>query len=299
MIESNAQLRRHVAGVPFDFISPQKVLKTIEHWRQSGRREYIEVNNPNAVVCCRQDWEMMRATLRAGLSLPDGVGVVLAALVLGYHRRHRVTGPALMLHLCDRGRQFGYRHYFYGGGPGVAQRLAERLTKRFDGLSVAGIYTPPFTSLSRWEDALVIQKINSARPDIVWVGLGCPKQEKWMLAHVDRIHAPAMIGVGAAFDFHSGAVKWAPKFIRRCGMEWLYRLLMEPTRMWSRNVRGLQFAALVMQQSLQHHLLGDAGALSPRIPAMQPLPNMDEAIDSVLIPLRAMENELVAMKLVA
>src|SRR5450432_6144 len=213
MLDTSLPARRHVAGIPFDFVSPDFVLEKIEDWRASGRRDYIAVNNPNAVVCCRRDREMMRATMNAGLALPDGVGVVLAALMLGYYRQHRVAGPSLMLHLCNHGRRLGYRHYFYGGGAGVAERLVKNLSEKFLGIEIAGHHTPPFRQLTRGQDAIEVERINMARPDIVWIGLGCPKQEKWMLQHVGRIEAPAMIGVGAAFDFHSGLIKWAPKLI--------------------------------------------------------------------------------------
>lgn len=246
--------RLDVAGIGFDFISKQQVLQTIEHWRQTGRQSYIAVNNPYAVMCCHTDRQMMQATLNAGLALPDGVGVVLAALMLGYYRKHRVTGPALMLYLCDRTRKLGYRHFLYGGDQGVAERLAERLCQRFPGLKIVGTYCPPFRALTPEEDAQVVRLINASHADIVWVGLGCPKQEKWMLAHVGRIQATAMIGVGAAFDFHSGAVRWAPAWVRRCGMEWLYRLILDPRRMWRRNLRSVEFALAVAQQSLQRHL---------------------------------------------
>src|ERR1700733_10692148 len=231
--------RRYVAGVPFDFVAPDDVLEMIQQWRRDGRREFIAVNNPNAVICCRRDREMMRATTSAALALPDGVGVVLAALMLGYYRQHRVTGPALMLHICDRGRKYGLRHYFYGSTPSVAARLTQQMCWRYPGMKIAGVYSPPFSPNPQDDDAL-IERINDTEPDIVWVGLGCPKQEKWMLANVGRIDAPAMIGVGAAFDFHSGIIKWAPWWIRKAGMEWLFRLMMEPKRMWRRNLRGMQ-----------------------------------------------------------
>jgi N-acetylglucosaminyldiphosphoundecaprenol N-acetyl-beta-D-mannosaminyltransferase len=217
---------------------------------------------------------MMRATMRAALALPDGVGVVLAALMLGYYRQHRVTGPALMLHLCDRGRKYGLRHYFYGSTPNIAARLTQQMGRRFAGMKIAGVYSPPFSSNPREEDEL-IERINKTRPDIVWVGLGCPKQEKWMLANVGRIDAPAMIGVGAAFDFHSGVMKWAPWWVRKAGMEWLFRLAMEPQRMWRRNVRGAQFVTLVVQEAMGRFLwpnvAGIAGALAEARPSLPKL----------------------------
>jgi N-acetylglucosaminyldiphosphoundecaprenol N-acetyl-beta-D-mannosaminyltransferase len=139
-----------------------------------------------------------------------------------------------MLQLCEDAREYGFRHFFYGGAEGVADKLAERLTGLFPGLQVAGTYCPPFRKLSEDEQDDVAAKINATQPDIVWVGLGAPKQEKWMAEQVRRIKAPAMIGVGAAFDFHSGNVQWAPRFVRRCGIVWAYRLAVEPRRMWRR-----------------------------------------------------------------
>jgi hypothetical protein len=140
------------------------------------------------------------------------------------------------------------------------------MSQKFPGMKIAGVYSPPFSTRSHDESA-IIERINDTQPDIVWVGLGCPKQEKWMLANVGRIDAPAMIGVGAAFDFHSGVVKWAPKWIRKSGMEWLFRLALEPRRMWRRNFRGMQFATLVMQQAMGKYLwptiASIAGTLAP------------------------------------
>jgi N-acetylglucosaminyldiphosphoundecaprenol N-acetyl-beta-D-mannosaminyltransferase len=151
-----------------------------------------------------------------------------------------------MLRLCDWGREFGYKHYFYGGAEGVADKLRDKLSQMFPGLQTAGTYCPPFRPLSKQEDEMIVEQINRTEPDIVWVGLGAPKQEKWMSAHLDKISATAMIGVGAAFDFHSGNVKWAPASIRKLGLEWAYRLAKEPKRMWRRNLDSLIFLAKVI-----------------------------------------------------
>jgi len=176
--------------------------------------------------------------------------LILAARLLGLKSRGRVTGPTLMLKLCDWGRERGYRHYFYGGKEGVAETLARRLSERFPGLEVAGTFSPPFRTLTEEEGAAVVEKINATRPDVVWVGLGAPKQEKWMAAHVGRIAAAALIGVGAAFDFHSGNVKWAPGWIRKIGMEWAWRLAHEPRRLWRRNLDSPLFLLAVMKQRI-------------------------------------------------
>lgn len=237
-----------ILGVRFSLPSYSDVLEGILEWREQDDRRYITMTPPYSVLMCHRDSVLRRSTDGAALTLPDGVGIILAARLLGYPHHGRVTGPTLMLKLCDRGREYGMRHFFYGGASGVAEILAERLTARFPGLAVAGTCCPPFRALSPEEDTEIVRQINEARADIVWVGLGSPKQEKWMADHVGRIDAPAMIGVGAAFDFHSGQVKWAPAWMRKMGIEWAYRLGTEPGRMWRRNVNSFVFLAKVLRQ---------------------------------------------------
>jgi len=239
-----------ILGVRFDLVDCDRVLRTIDEWRRQGVRRYVTITNPHSVMLCRRDAQMRSATRQAGLTLPDGVGVVAAARMLGYIHRGRVPGPSLMLHCCDYGRRLGLRHYFYGGKEGVPEKLIANFSAAFPGLIVAGGQSPPFHELSEAEDAHAVQLINAARPDVLWVGLGAPKQEKWMAAHLGRVNAAAMIGVGAAFDFHAGTVKWAPAWMRRCGLEWLHRLVREPRRMWRRNVDSPLFLAGVLCQRI-------------------------------------------------
>lgn len=237
----------NIAGVHFDLIDYRSIFEQIHTWRNDRTYgHYITITNPHSVLLCHRDPEMSRATSGACMTLPDGVGIVLAASLLGYKNYGRVTGPTLMLRLCDWGREFGYKHYFYGGAEGVADKLRDKLSQMFPGLQTAGTYCPPFRPLSKQEDEMIVEQINRTEPDIVWVGLGAPKQEKWMSAHLDKISATAMIGVGAAFDFHSGNVKWAPASIRKLGLEWAYRLAKEPKRMWRRNLDSLIFLAKVI-----------------------------------------------------
>jgi N-acetylglucosaminyldiphosphoundecaprenol N-acetyl-beta-D-mannosaminyltransferase len=240
-----------ILGVRFNLISYEDVLTTMKSWRAGSEHHYVTLTPPHSVLMCRQDEGLSAATEGAGLTLPDGVGIILAAKLLGYPDSGRVSGPTLLLRLCDWGRAEAFRHFYYGGAPGVAEALAGRLTTQFPGLTVAGSYCPPFRQLTPEEDAEAVRKINEAKPDIVWVGLGSPKQEKWMAEHVGRIEARALIGVGAAFDFHSGQVKWAPAWMRKMGIEWAYRLAHEPKRMWRRNVSSFVFLARVLHQSLQ------------------------------------------------
>jgi polysaccharide deacetylase family protein (PEP-CTERM system associated) len=240
--------RHNVLGVFFDLVGYEDVLNLIEHWRTTRARRYIVFTPPHSVLLCHRDAELQAATNEAGLVLPDGVGIILAAHLLNYRHHGRVTGPTFMLKLCDWGRQHHYRHYFYGGAEGVAEGLADTLCRKFPGLHMSGTCCPPFRPLTSQEEEATIERINTAEPDIVWVGLGSPKQEKWMRAHVGRIRAAALIGVGAAFDFHSGRRSWAPAPIRSVGLEWMYRFTLEPTRMWPRCITAPQFLLGVVRQ---------------------------------------------------
>ena len=219
-----------IEGVRFDLVDYDAVLRKIQEWRQVGERTYVCITNPHCVLLCHRDPAMAEATAGAGLTLPDGVGIVLAARILGYGRSARVTGPALMLRMCDQGREHDLRHYFYGGGEGVANRMSQRLAAAYPGLSIAGTSSPPFRPLTAEEESAELERMNRSKADVIWVGLGAPKQEKWMAAHRERLEATVLIGVGAAFDFHSGNVKWAPRWMRTLGLEWLYRTVHEPRR---------------------------------------------------------------------
>ena len=165
------------------------------------------------------------------VSLSFGGAPLLDRVNLQIDRGERVYGPDLMLAVCDAGRATGLRHYFYGGAPGVAELLKEKLTARYPGLEVVGTYTPPYRPLDTEELAALHADVARTRPDIIWVGLGTPKQEHFMAAHWRTLGAGLLIGVGAAFDFHSGRVRQAPRWVQRSGLEWFYRLCCEPRRL--------------------------------------------------------------------
>jgi len=239
----------NIGGVDFNLIKTANVPQIIAGWKEDKKRGCINLVNPHAVMLCRRDARMRQATEMADLNLADGVGIIVGAWMLGQGRHHRVTGPNLMLHICAAGRELGLRHYFYGGREGVAERLAERLEERFPGMRVAGTYCPPFRPLDAAETTEIAARINATSPDVIWVGLGAPKQEKWMADHIHRFNASALIGVGAAFDFHSGNVPWAPQWVRAIGCEWAYRLMIEPRRMWRRNLDSPLFLGCVALQA--------------------------------------------------
>ena len=179
----------------------------------------------------------------------DGMPVVWWCRHFGNAQASRVCGPDLLEAMCALGARKGHRHYFYGGTPEVLEKLVARLRSRFPGLIIAGYQAPPFRPLTEEEDNADVAAINAAEPDYVWVGLGMPKQEKWMLSHLGRIEAAALLGVGAAFDFHAGTKPRAPLWMQRSGFEWLFRLITEPRRLARRYlVDNSIFMAHVLSQ---------------------------------------------------
>jgi N-acetylglucosaminyldiphosphoundecaprenol N-acetyl-beta-D-mannosaminyltransferase len=217
-----------VCDIPVSMVGIDEVLTNIDcgigEQRTGG---YISITNTESMYHALRIPEHLRYIRGADYSLCDGVGVIVAGWAWG-HRIRRLNGPILQLECCRYGVARGWRHYFYGGKEGVAELMAQKLTAQFPGLIVAGSYCPPFRALSAAEDEAIVQRINDAKPDIVWVGLGLLKQERWIAEHLQRIKAPWMCGVGAAFDYHSGAVPWAPAWIRALGLEWLFRLIIQP-----------------------------------------------------------------------
>jgi N-acetylglucosaminyldiphosphoundecaprenol N-acetyl-beta-D-mannosaminyltransferase len=187
----------------------------------------------------------------ADMVATDGVPLVWLARRRGVPEGERVCGPDVMLSICDRGREGDLRHFFLGGRPGTPEALAARLDERFPGITVAGALSPPFRVLSPEEDVELVANINSSRPDVVWIGLGSPKQEFWAAEHADRLTASLVLPVGAAFDFHSGQLRRAPKWMQRLGLEWLFRLAAEPRRLFLRYVRtNAQFAIAVLKDEI-------------------------------------------------
>ena len=229
-----ATARFDVLGVPVSAITMADALETIDAWIRGRSPHYVCVTGVHGVMESQRDDELRRIHEGAGLVTPDGMPLVWMAHLLGHPRVERVYGPDLLLACCEMSTRRGYRHFFYGGAPGVGERLAARLEARFPGLSVAGLYSPPFRPLTPEEDAALVDRINAARPDIVWVGLSTPKQERWMAAHVGRLQAPVLVGVGAAFDFHAGVKRQAPRWMQRSGLEWSFRLMTEPRRLGKR-----------------------------------------------------------------
>jgi len=230
--------RVNILGVGVSAINMSMALDFMERAIAQGLRTYVSVCPVSTVLACLDDPAIRRAVNGAGLVTPDGMPIVWLTRVAGHPHVSRVYGPDLMLDFCARSVRLGYRHYFYGGVEGVPKQLAAVLITRFPGLQVTGGYSPPFQPLRPEEDAEVVDRINAACPDVVWVGLGSPKQDLWMATHRERLEAPLLVGVGAAFDFYTGRVRQAPRWMMRIGLEWLFRLCQEPRRLWHRYLLG-------------------------------------------------------------
>jgi N-acetylglucosaminyldiphosphoundecaprenol N-acetyl-beta-D-mannosaminyltransferase len=211
---------------------------TIDSWISRREQNYVCVTGVHGVMESQQDDELRRIHNEAGMATPDGMPLVWLGRRAGAPHMERVYGPDLMLEVVSRGLDSGWRHYFYGGQPGVPQELSRQLQARFPGLEVVGAWSPPFRQLVPNEIENVTAAINATNADIVWVGLSTPKQERWMSEFRPRLNAPVLIGVGAAFDIHSARARQAPRWMRQRGLEWFYRLLHEPRRLAGRYLRN-------------------------------------------------------------
>lgn len=223
----------NILGVRVAVTDMEKTVALMESQLENWRGEYVCVANVHTTVTASEDEAYLKVQNGAVMVLPDG-GPLSA-----YSRRHdfeearRVTGPDLMLRLMEISPAKGYRHFFYGSTEETLERMRKRLTVDYPGLQVCGMISPPFRALSPEEDAAIVDKINETNPDFVWVGLGAPKQEIWMNQHQGRVNG-LMIGVGAGFDYYAGNIKRAPMWMQKCSLEWLYRLMQDPKRLFMR-----------------------------------------------------------------
>lgn len=243
--------RVRVSGVAVTNASMHEVLLHIDaNIRAARLPKYMVITNTESMFFAGKDHDHAEFIEQADLSCCDGIGVVLAGRAQGV-AVPRLYGTDMVERCCEFGVARGWRHYFYGGKPGVAEMMRDNLSSRFPGLVVAGLCSPPFRQLSAEEDQRIVDTINAANPDILWVGLGLLKQERYIAAHLGHIRTPWMAGVGAAFDYHAGTVRQAPPHIHALGLYWLYRLLYEP-RMFVRNARSAAFLLKSLFPSQTH-----------------------------------------------
>jgi N-acetylglucosaminyldiphosphoundecaprenol N-acetyl-beta-D-mannosaminyltransferase len=243
-----------VLGVPLALTDYERTMEWMDATVASGGRGYVCVAAVHTVMACQEDAELRAAVLGSDLTVPDGQPLVWAMNALGHDLPSRVYGPDLMARWCERAALTGARTFLYGGrNQGALVQLALNLRTRYPGLKIVGGYSPPHRPLTDEEEAFVVDEIDRSHADVVWVGIGVPKQEKWMAAMRGRLQAPVLVGVGAAFDFHAGLVAQAPNWMQSLGLEWAYRLSREPRRLWRRYVRyNPRFVTGFLRQLLRH-----------------------------------------------
>jgi N-acetylglucosaminyldiphosphoundecaprenol N-acetyl-beta-D-mannosaminyltransferase len=230
--------RVEILGVPLALTDYEEMLHWIDTMVSSGERGYVCACNVHTVMRAGEDAELRRALPGAALNVPDGQPLVWAINALGHELPGRVYGPELMSRSCALAAERGHRLYLYGGrNQGALVQLALNLRHKYPGVKIVGGYSPPHRPLTEEERIAVAAEINRSGADIVWAGIGVPKQEKWMAAMRPELEAPVLVGVGAAFDFHAGLVPQAPFWIQEAGLEWAYRLAHEPRRLWRRYLR--------------------------------------------------------------
>ena len=238
-------LRSHISA-----LSLEQAVAITQSWIEQHERHYVNLCTADTVLQAYDSPALARILDESGLAAPDGMPLVW----LGRRRTRdvqRVYGPDLMLRICKAGLKSKTRHFFYGATPEVLDALKANLEVKFPGLVVAGTMAPPFRPLTENEETETAHIITTACPDIVWVGLGTPKQDFWVARFRTLLDAPAMVAVGAAFNFHAGHIPQAPRWMMRCGLEWLFRLIIEPRRLWRRYLLGNpRFALLVLRQML-------------------------------------------------
>jgi N-acetylglucosaminyldiphosphoundecaprenol N-acetyl-beta-D-mannosaminyltransferase len=257
--------RTDILGVGVSAINLDDAVSRIERWIRERSRNYVCVTGVHGVMESRRDRQLRAVHNAAGMVTADGMPLVLFSRLTGQSRTRRVYGPDLMRTMTAVSELRGYRQFYYGGAVGITDELTRVLLNEHPQLNVVGAVCPPFRDLTSTEDAIIVTTINAARPDIVWVGLSTPKQERWMAQHLGLIDAPVMIGVGAAFDFLAGTKRQAPRWMQQCGLEWLFRLCSEPRRLWRRYAYIVPGFLVLATGDLLLRCLGRSGLPPPHV----------------------------------
>ena len=249
--------RTEVLGAPVHIVDIENVLRLMEHWiRLRDRPHWIAVTGSHGALEAHKRPDFRAVLESADLSVPDGRWAARVAAKKLSAATHQVRGADLMAAFCQLSSRKGYTNYFYGDTDETLALARARLEKKYPGLKIVGTYSPPFRRLSREEDDEIIRMINGANPDVLWVALGLPKQERWIAEHLERLTAPVVVAIGAAIKFHSGRVVPSPAWASKAGLEWLWRLLHEPKTVWRRAlVYGPQFALLSVVDLIRHKAL--------------------------------------------
>ena len=249
-----------IVGVGMTPTSYDEVAALCRGWIEDDPKttHCIAVLSVHPIMTAAFDADYRTVLNSADVATPDGMPLVWALRSFGMRRQQRVYGPDLMLALCEQASKRGHRIFLYGGRDEVLDVLQDNLLARFPGLQIAGAFAPPFRPLTPEEDTAIVERIRESQADIVFVGIGSPKQERWMLDHRHKLPGLIMLSVGAAFDFHAGRVRQAPAWMRRSGLEWFFRLLMEPRRLWKRYILTQLFLPMWMLELMGIRLIKPA-----------------------------------------
>lgn len=246
--------RIDILGVKIGVTNISSACRIIEDWIRVRTKTYICIVPASTIVACCEDKKYCDVVNQAGLATPDGMPLVWLGRLKGHKAIERTYGPDLMRAVCQMGEERGYRHYFFGATDDVCLRLEAKLKEQCSGINIVGKFAPPFRAMSAQEDAQAVEAINRANPDVLWVGLGAPKQDFWMAEHRGRLNVPVIVAVGAAFDFLAGTKPQAPRWMQRAGLEWLFRLCCEPRRLWKRYLIGnTKFIYFLLQDIFKKH----------------------------------------------
>lgn len=249
IIQEPSLSRVNIVGIGVHPLRFQAAIDLLERWIDENVPRIVVFPGSDSLAASNTRPDLKAILNTADLTATDGMMLVRLCRWLGASWAERVYGPDVMLALCERSARSGHRHFFYGGAPGVAEKLAARLVQKFPGLQIAGTYSPPFRPLADDERAAISRQINDSNADVLWVGLGAPKQEFWMASNRQVLNPPLLLGVGAAFDYHAGTKPQAPAWIRSAGGEAIFRVLVEPRRLWRRYLVGCTwFLVLVLAQ---------------------------------------------------
>jgi N-acetylglucosaminyldiphosphoundecaprenol N-acetyl-beta-D-mannosaminyltransferase len=244
--------RLQVLGVPVSVLSLDEAVATIDEWIAKGELGYVCTLDVHALMESQSAPDIRNVYRSAAMVTPDGMPLVWLLHRSGHRAADRICGPDLMPAVFRQSQMRGHRHFLYGSSETTLSQLQEKLGRSFPGARIVGRYSPPYRALTREEEYEVDRRVNAADPDIVWVGLGAPKQDRWMAAHRRALKAPVLIGVGAAFDMLAGTVARAPRFLQRTGCEWMFRIAQEPRRLSRRYLHSnSKFAMMLIGEKLR------------------------------------------------
>ena len=237
-----------ILGNRVHMVQTPEVVELMSHWieKESQKCHWIVVTGMHGVMEGHRNKKFQEILNSADLFVPDGISLIWTANLRGFPLKKRVSGTDLMLEFFKIANEKGYKNYFFGDVEETLNSLKKKISTNFPNLKISGFYSPPFRSFTKKEDEEIVEKINQAKSDILWVGLGLPKQETWIFEHKDKLKVPVVVGVGAAFKFLSGKVKRPPGWIGNLGFEWLWRFFQEPKKIWRRVIDIPWFVFLVL-----------------------------------------------------